>query len=124
MAVDHCSADSTFAGIVRILDEIRRNRPHAKIVVSSVLPVRISEFETRIELEDSITWQEANAVNRRLQCFTSAMEGVHFFNASEAFSTDSRVDSDEILQSAQSPEAPVKTALKSVVGKVLDVINA
>ena len=70
---DSCSVESIVAGNIAIVEELKRMRPEATVVINSLLP-RPAEF-----------WKFLSPVNDRLECYASITSGVEFFNATDLF---------------------------------------
>lgn len=77
---DACSADSIVAGNIRIVEEIRRQKPNAAIVINSVLPFGTTEL-----LSNNPQWTVLSEVNHRLECYARRQQQVDFFNATGIF---------------------------------------
>jgi len=78
---DKCNADTIVAGNFRIVDEIRRFHPGAKIVLNSMLP----RNENPDNLLESPTWPIIQEINLKLECYANTARGVDFFNATDVF---------------------------------------
>ena len=79
LGVDHCSRESTVAGTIFIVEEIKRRRPKAKIVINSILPSADEDGY----LDNS--WQRITSVNDQLECYSHVTEDVDFFDATSIF---------------------------------------
>jgi lysophospholipase L1-like esterase len=76
-----CSPEATVAGIIRIIQELKKLRPESTVVVNSILPTSQSgKLLGRVIWEDRI-----QNVNQRMECYSHTTEGVEFFNATDIF---------------------------------------
>jgi lysophospholipase L1-like esterase len=76
-----CSPEATVAGIIRIIQELKKLRPDSIVVVNSILPTSPTG-----KLRGKVMWEERiQNVNRRMECYSHTTEGVEFFNATDIF---------------------------------------
>lgn len=85
---DNCSRESTLVGIVNIVQYLSDQRPHAHIVINSILPKpnpSSREWEGTSRNYPAITW-----INERLACYAKGMSknNVEYFDASMLFLDD------------------------------------
>lgn len=80
LGVDRCGADAITVGNIRIVEEIRRQHPEARIVINSVLPRSREEL-----LHKNAMWKILTIVNDRLACYAKTQPDVFFFNATSIF---------------------------------------
>jgi lysophospholipase L1-like esterase len=98
--VTSCNADQVVAGNVAIVQELRRQRPNATIVVQALFPVGDSNAVAYPE--------EYNEINRRLACFAAAAAAaapVEFVNASQLFLTANNTVNETLLPDTLHPSA-------------------
>ena len=77
-----CSADAVTAGVFRIVQEIQRKRPTAKIVLNSILPRGSPGTSV---FDDMPAYKEIRRLNQRLNCYASSTVAIDFFNATDLF---------------------------------------
>jgi lysophospholipase L1-like esterase len=108
-----CSVEAIVAGNIAIIQEIKKLRPDATVVVNSLLP-RVPTNWT--------AWISLSEINHRLECYASMTEGVKFFNATDMF-----MDSDGTihhLPDALHPDAEgYKRWGTAILEKVLEVLS-
>lgn len=78
---DRCSAEATLAGIVAIIEELRQQRPNATIVINSILPRPRNHLGTLA----GILWMKSEWINTRLECYSSGLPHVEYFDATSIF---------------------------------------
>uniref|UniRef100_A0A7S1ZRL5 SGNH hydrolase-type esterase domain-containing protein n=1 Tax=Trieres chinensis TaxID=1514140 RepID=A0A7S1ZRL5_TRICV len=88
-----CSEEITLMGILRILEEIVRQKPDAAIVVNSILPATrakdgyldtVGKRKNGKRANDSF-WPSIAAVNKQLEKFASKHPRIKYFDATDAF---------------------------------------
>jgi lysophospholipase L1-like esterase len=68
-----CSVDAIVAGNIAIVEELKRQRPNATVVVNGLLP-RLPWL-----------WKYELLINERLECYANMTEGVEYFDATDIF---------------------------------------
>ena len=77
---DKCSEDAITAGNLGIAQAILKAKPNARIVLNSILPRGRRKLDTD-------RFPHIRAINQHLECFANANDRVHFFNATDYFTT-------------------------------------
>jgi len=89
-----CSEEVVTMGILRVLEELRRIRPNAKIVVNALLPradfSKNSEnegqlYETKKETGNISLWMAIEVVNQRMQKFCNEHENFYYVDFQQIF---------------------------------------
>lgn len=87
-----CSPDATVLGILRVVEEIRRRRPGAIIVINSIFPrswnkkgfvwkgKRVGKGRVLPEL-----WSSIQSINAHLKEYSNTHENVEYFDANHVF---------------------------------------
>ena len=70
------------AGNIQIVETIRSLRPHAKVVVNSILPRGPPGSDV---WDPWSAWHVLNTVNQWMECYANENENVEFFNATSIF---------------------------------------
>ena len=88
-ALPRCSPDLVLMGIIRVVEEMRRLRPGAIIVVNSVLPRSEDDLSGRLvdDMQPNrvTVWQGIMDVNRGLRQYCSKAKNVAYFDATSIF---------------------------------------
>eukprot|EP00977_Amphora_coffeiformis_P022181 scaffold10570_cov176-Amphora_coffeaeformis.AAC.31 len=77
---DKCSVDAITAGNIGIAQHILKAKTNARVVLNSILPRGRKDLT-----KDS--FEVLRAINQRLECFANTHDRVHFFNATDSFTT-------------------------------------
>ena len=74
----HCKPSDIIAGIVHVVEEARRMKPHAKIAINSILPAKDIHLDA---------WKTIRNVNNGLKLPIESLDdkNVYFFDAYRAF---------------------------------------
>ncbi len=90
------SAPQTVAGIVAVVDELRRRQPAARILLLGILPSVRSKWVTRT----------ANAVNQELAALYPSGGAIAFMDLSSLFLHDGQVDRTQFYDDQLNPPDP------------------
>jgi len=89
-----CSEDVVTMGIVRVLEELRRIRPHAKIVINALLPRADYNrdnkkygklYQTKALRKKKNIWTAIEIVNQKLNQFCRERNGFHYVDYKQIF---------------------------------------
>jgi hypothetical protein len=121
LGVDHCSRESTVAGNIHIVEEIKRRHPKAKIVMNSILPSADEDGNL------DANWQRITSVNHQLECYSHVTEGVDFFDATSIFLNK---DEEETVQNSRLRRGTIDSSASSarllgeaILKKVLEMVD-
>jgi lysophospholipase L1-like esterase len=120
---DSCSAEATLMGILAVLEEIRLQRPSAKIVINSILPRPRNSVGTL----SGIVWIKSVWINQRLECYASGYSNLEYFDASDIFLNK---DHTKAIKNHYAPDWIHPSAFgtqkwgEAIVEKVKELINS
>jgi len=84
----HCSPELVLMGIIRVVEEVRAAKPHALVVVNSLLPLSETKdghlFPPKGSKHRSV-YQAIIEVNTKLQDYCSHHHNLHYFDATSIF---------------------------------------
>lgn len=87
--VSKCSENMVLQGIVKVVEELKRQRPHDKIVLNSLLPRSTNKTGSLEPPRDSLSkpfyWNHIRQINKQLYQYCEKDSSLYFFNATDIF---------------------------------------
>jgi len=83
-----CSSQTTFRGIVSLVEHLSSMRPHAMFLVHGLLPRGDPKSSNKMKL--GLLWPAIQEINEKLQCFTEKHENYFYVDTGSIFLNQNR----------------------------------